>query len=169
MSLLATQSEQAASTARIEQGVAALFSDIADLFGNPRSFGAIFGLLFVSREGMSMEEVAKRLAISAGSASQGLRQLEEFGAITHARDPETRVNLYRAKTEMRPLIQGFLNQRVVPRMDSASRQLEELRLVASQLPESDAKHAQARLERLQNWLSRAKSLYPIAKKLFGKS
>jgi DNA-binding transcriptional regulator GbsR (MarR family) len=161
------QDDSSARFQKIEQGVAALFSDLADLFGNPRSFGAIFGLLFASSTPLSMEEVAERLGISVGSTSQGLRQLEEFGAVTHERDPETRANLYSARTELKPLIIGFLNQRVFPRMEAAVNQIAELKQGSSELPPDQFKHFKSRLDRLATWHSRARTLYPIARKLLG--
>ncbi len=153
--------------AEMEALVSLLFSELADLFGNPRSFGAIFGLLFASKSPLTMDEVARRLSISTGSASQGLRQLEEFGAITHTRDPQTRANRYTARTEMKPLIHGFLKQRVAPRMEQAERQIQQIAELAARVPPSHSAHTHLRVVRLKKWHSRAKTLYPIATKLLG--
>ncbi|MFM8231936.1 MAG: GbsR/MarR family transcriptional regulator, partial [Chthoniobacterales bacterium] len=64
-----------------ESALDGIFADLAELFGNPRSYGQIYGLLFARETPLTMEEVARRLDISQGSISQGLRQLEAFGAV----------------------------------------------------------------------------------------
>jgi DNA-binding transcriptional regulator GbsR (MarR family) len=65
----------------IQREMAEIFADLAELFGNPSSIGAIYGLLFASPEPLSMEEIVESLGISTGTASQGLRRLVELEAI----------------------------------------------------------------------------------------
>ncbi len=71
----------AAAVIAYEEGLVAIFADLSELFGNPRSYGQIYGLLLAHEEPMSMEDLARRLDISQGSISQGLRQLEAFGTV----------------------------------------------------------------------------------------
>lgn len=54
------------------------FVQMAGALVLPRSVGEIFGLLFAARDPVPFDEVASRLGISKGSASQGLAFLELF-------------------------------------------------------------------------------------------
>ncbi|MFM8790430.1 MAG: GbsR/MarR family transcriptional regulator, partial [Chthoniobacterales bacterium] len=110
-----------------ESALVGIFADLAELFGNPRSYGQIYGLLFARETPLTMEEVARRLDISQGSISQGLRQLEAFGAVVKEKPDGSRQALYSAKLEMKLLISGFLKERVIPRLESTESRVEEIR------------------------------------------
>ena len=110
----------------LEKELVAAFSDLADLFGNPPSLGAIYGLLFASEQPLSMEEIISRLQISKGSASQGLRQLEELGAIIKTRENGERSHTFAAKLELKPLLSGFLTKRLAPRLAANTERMQRL-------------------------------------------
>ena len=156
-----------------ESGLVDIFADLAELFGNPKSYGQIYGLLFASEAPMSMEEIAQRLDISQGSTSQGLRQLEAFGAVTKERNNGSRQALYTAKLEMKLLISGFLKERVIPRLESTESRIKALRqsLPAStsalrSMPSALAA-ARFRLDRVAKWHRSARTILPIARKILG--
>lgn len=146
-----------------ETGMIDVFSEMADLFGNPRSHGQIYGLLFASPTPKSMEEIAKRLNISMGSASMGLRTLEEFGAIERHPAPGRGQAIYSARLELRNLIAGFMEKRLIPRLEANAGKLQTLTSLAPELP--DAETARARLQRVQQWHDRASILLPMAEKI----
>lgn len=148
----------------LESELVTIFSDLAELFGNPRSHGAIYGLLFASEIPLSMDEIIQRLSISKGSASQGLRHLEEFGAVTREKENGTRTHLYAARLELRPLIAGFLSKRLVPGLTGGAERLKKLRHLVPDLPPSAQHAASLRLERIEKWHTRAATFLPLAKK-----
>lgn len=150
-----------------EEGIGALFGDLAELFGNPRSYGLIYGILFASREPLPMETIAERLGVSMGSVSMGLRRLEEFGAIERERGAGRGTALFSAKLEMRLLVGGFLRERVLPRIAATGTQVETLTSLLPSLPPEERKVSKQRLERLSRWHSRAKSILPFIEKLLG--
>jgi DNA-binding transcriptional regulator GbsR (MarR family) len=159
--------------ASYESGLVDIFADLAELFGNPKSYGQIYGLLFASEAPMSMEEIAQRLDISQGSTSQGLRQLEAFGAVVKERNNGSRQALYTAKLEMKLLISGFLKERVIPRLESTESRIKALRqsLPAStsalrSMPSALAA-ARFRLDRVAKWHRSARTILPIARKILG--
>jgi DNA-binding transcriptional regulator GbsR (MarR family) len=156
-----------------ESGLVDIFADLAELFGNPKSYGQIYGLLFASEVPMSMEEIAQRLDISQGSTSQGLRQLEAFGAVIKERNNGSRQALYTAKLEMKLLISGFLKERVIPRLESTESRIKALRqsLPAStsalrSMPSALAA-ARFRLDRVAKWHRSARTILPIARRILG--
>lgn len=151
-----------------EEALVGIFADLAELFGNPRSYGQIYGLLFASEEPMRMEEIARRLGISQGSTSQGLRQLEAFGAVLKAKNDGSRQALYTAKLEMKLLISGFLKERVIPRLESTESRVKALRASLNSHPSSPNSAAiRFRLDRVAKWHRSARTLLPIARKILG--
>jgi DNA-binding transcriptional regulator GbsR (MarR family) len=156
-----------------ESGLVEIFADLAELFGNPKSYGQIYGLLFASEEPLSMEEIAQRLDISQGSTSQGLRQLEAFGAVVKARHNGSRQALYTAKLEMKLLISGFLKERVIPRLESTEARVKALRAslsshsLKSQTQVSSLSSARFRLDRVAKWHRSARTILPLARKILG--
>jgi len=158
---------ETAARAAFVTGVIGVFADLAELFGNPRSYGTIYGLLFVAEEALTLEEVSSRLGISQGSASQGLRQLESFGAVIRNKRSESRHAIYHAKLEMKVLIAGFLRERVIPRLESTSCRVGDLEQLIGHMSSSEADLAGHRLERLSKWHRSARSLFPVARDLLG--
>ena len=164
---LAPPSAQAPQV-QFTDGLAEVFSDLADLFGNPRSVGAIYGLLFASAEPLNMDLIATRLGLSMGSVSQGLRTLEEFGAIErHGQNGDRTARTYRAKHMLKPLIAGFVGQRLVPRLDATSQRLMDLEALLEQMPQDQAQEAAWRLERVVQWHDKARTFLPLARKILG--
>jgi DNA-binding transcriptional regulator GbsR (MarR family) len=164
--------------ASYEAGLVDIFADLAELFGNPKSYGQIYGLLFASEVPMSMEEIAQRLDISQGSTSQGLRQLEAFGAVVKERNNGSRQALYTAKLEMKLLISGFLKERVIPRLESTESRIKALRASlatsslksqtqVSALSSFSLSSARFRLDRVAKWHRSARTILPIARKILG--
>ena len=154
-----------------EEGLVSIFADLAELFGNPKSYGQIYGLLFSSEQPLSMEDILRRLDISQGSASQGLRQLEAFGAVVKEKSDGSRQARYTAKLEMKLLIAGFLKERVIPRLESTEARVKTLRLSLdagrSQLDAAFTRTANHRLGRIAKWHRSARTLLPIARKILG--
>jgi len=158
-----TQATDTASREHFENTLVEVFSELADLFGNPRSHGQIYGILFASPEPLTMDDIAARLGISKGSASQGLRALETLGAIE--RDASTRTSTYAAKLELKVLISGFVRQRLLPRLDSSKTQLATLKPLLPNLPTEHSADYQLRLKRVTQWHDRALRFLPLAQKL----
>jgi len=167
-----------------ESGLVDIFADLAELFGNPKSYGQIYGLLFANENPLSMEDIARRLDISQGSISQGLRQLEAFGAVVKEKNNGSRQALYTAKLEMKLLISGFLRERVIPRLESTESRIKALRTslatssLKSQTQASDFSSGlrsqpsslasmRFRLDRVAKWHRSARTLLPIARKILG--
>jgi HTH-type transcriptional regulator, glycine betaine synthesis regulator len=159
---------------QFSNGLAEVFSDLADLFGNPRSVGAIYGLLFSSEDPLTMDLIATRLGLSMGSVSQGLRTLEDFGAIErHGQNGERTARTYRAKHMLKPLIAGFVGQRLVPRLEASSNRLMGLEALLNtpslQSPTqvSSLAFRRSRLERVVQWHDKARTFLPLARKILG--
>lgn len=146
-----------------EDGLVSVFAELADLFGNPRSHGQIYGLLFSSPGPLTMDEITERLGISKGSVSQGLRALEDLGAVE--RISNGRFGHYSAKLELKTLIGGFVRQRLIPRLEKSNSTLKELELLVAGMPEAEAKEVEWKLRRVAQWHTRATQFLPLAQRI----
>ena len=64
-----------------EGSLMALCVRLCLLLGLPKSIGLIYGAVFASSKPVEAGQICKKLRISRGSVSQGLRFLKELGAI----------------------------------------------------------------------------------------
>ena len=148
----------------LQNQLSAIFSDLADLLGNPPSLGAIYGLLFASPDPLSMEEIVERLGISAGTASQGLRRLVDLKAIMPHKPEGERVTRYEAKLELRPFVTKFLDDQLLPRLERSAERLNSLESCLPDLPASAREILRVRLSRAAKWHRRANTFLPILRR-----
>lgn len=175
---VAEGSKLAGGLTDFEREVIAVFEDLVSLLGMPKSLGEIYGLLFASAEPLAFADIEQKLSLSKGSVSQGLRALRELGAVREAGggavgtvSPLTaaKVTRWEAATELRALIGTILRERLTPylqrqdaRVMSAGRSLE---AEAAVLDGKQLKALKNRLDKLQTWQSRARTVLPVIGKL----
>src|SRR6056300_1645354 len=93
-----------------EAQVIGFFCDGVRMLGLPKSIGEIYGLLYVSQEVLSLDDLVSRLGISKGSASQGLRLLRELGAVREFDGVVGRRVYYEPDVELKRLVGGFIKE-----------------------------------------------------------
>src|SRR5450755_2178230 len=81
-----------------------LFIHSVQVLGLPRSIGEIYGFLFAQPQPQPMEVLIKRLGMSVGSVSQGLKFLKNIGAVKITFHPGDRREFFSAQTELRKLV-----------------------------------------------------------------
>ena len=67
--------------------------------GFKRIEGSIYGLLVLTSEPVTLEEIHKQLGISKGAASQGLSSLSQWGAVDSKYHPEKRAQVHQASND----------------------------------------------------------------------
>lgn len=138
------------------------FVDAAELMGVPESVAAIYGIVFASPEPLSFSEISARLDFSNGSVSQGLKILKEIGAVRVA---EGRSSAGRPRfepdTEMRRLIQRFIEQRVETQLRQGKARLTTLATAAEAYGEAERKILDQRLNKLRRWHDRTRAMMPV--------
>ena len=82
---------------------------ICQVLGLPRSTGQIFGLLYLSTEPLSLNQMSSMLGISKGSASMGTRHLASWGSIRKVWVPGDRRDYYEVVEDLGQLIRGSYN------------------------------------------------------------
>ena len=73
---------------KLELEIISIFVRLADLLNLPKTVGEIYGLLFITESPMCLDDLMKKLKISKGSTSQGLKILRSFGALKKYIYPE---------------------------------------------------------------------------------
>ncbi len=155
----------------LERQMVEFFVDGVRVLGMPPSIGEIYGLLFVSRDPLSLDDLVHRLRISKGSASQGLRTLKSLGAVREAdehRGGVERRTYYEPAVELKRLVGGFIKEQVRPHLDSGQSKIKHLAATARQVNDPELQlFLSDRVDRLDQWLRRASRVLPILQKVLG--
>lgn len=153
---------------RIEQQVVSLFADGVRVGGLPRSLGEIYGLLFITRNPLSLDDLVERLKISKGSASQGLKFLRTLGAIQEVDGPDARRTFYEADIKLKKLVGGFIREQLRPHLDSGKDRLRDLEAEVNLEPDAGQRaFYEERVKKLERWLKQAKLVLPLIQRVLG--
>jgi|ERR1039457_5146092 DNA-binding transcriptional regulator GbsR (MarR family) len=149
----------------LEGEIIDLFVQLSGLFGQPRSFATIYGLLFISVRPLAMDDLIERLQLSKGSASQGLKFLRNMGAVKAvAVEGDRRVH-YEAVAELRNLLTRFLSDQIVPQLDGNAARLDRIANLVRQLPAAERAQINGRITMLQSWGKRGRRFLPMVAKI----
>lgn len=152
----------------IEEQVISVFVDGVKVLGLPRSVGEIYGLLFISSNPLSLDDLVKRLGISKGSASQGLRTLKSLGAVREAAEQPERRTYYEPAIELKRLVGGFIREQIRPHLDSGKIKVSNLATAANLVDDPEQRQfLKDRVERLNHWMKTSGKVLPILQKLLG--
>lgn len=154
----------------IEREALAVFVDGVRVLGLPPSIGEIYGLLFISQAPLSLDDLVKRLKISKGSASQGLRTLKSLGAVreTNGNGNGERRTYYEPAVELKRLVGGFIREQIRPHLESGRHKIKRLGDLAN--GESDPDRRQFLLERtdrLDHWIRNGGRVLPLIQRILG--
>jgi DNA-binding transcriptional regulator GbsR (MarR family) len=148
-----------------EADIVAVFADLVTLLGLPKSMGEIYGLIFASPEPLAFTDIERKLQLSKGTVSQGLRSLRELGAIQGVGEEGERREKWVATVELRQLIGTILRDRLVPYLERQDQRLAHAETELERDPVAADTAALAtlrsRLGKLQKWQSRARTVLPV--------
>lgn len=146
----------------LEQEVIGMFVRIAGALSLPRSLGELYGLLFVSPVPLCIDDCMRKLKISKGSTSQGLKILRSFRAVTTVYVPGDRKDFFVAEDQLRKVVTGFANEQIRPRLEEGQARLARVDQLIAQEQDADRRAFFAlRMGRLRGWRKRAGSLLPV--------
>jgi DNA-binding transcriptional regulator GbsR (MarR family) len=146
----------------LEQEVIDVFVRMAGVLNLPRSVGELYGLLFISPKPLCINDCMKKLDISKGSTSQGLKILRSFGAVKTVYVPGERRDFFEAESALRKIVTGFVNEQVRPHLETGKERVARLASLAEASSEEDQEFFVERIGRLRNWQKRANLLLPFA-------
>ena len=98
---------------------AELLGRTAQAFGLTPSVGQIYGLLYLSAEPLSLDEIAESLDRSKASASIGTRQLESLHAVQVSSKNADRRDYWEARLEPQEVLQKMMSTVLAPRLANA--------------------------------------------------
>ena len=155
----------------LERQVVAVFVDGVRVLGLPRSIGEIYGLLFISRMPLSLDDLVTRLNISKGSVSQGLRMLKSLGAVIEANGSNggtERRTYYEPAVELKRLVGGFIREQIRPHLESGKTKISRLAQTSLTVDDPEQrKFLSDRVSRLEQWMRSGSKVLPILQKILG--
>ena len=152
-----------------EQSLVSLGIAAASAFSLPKSVGAMFGLAFASPQPLALDDFVERLAISKGSASQGLKFLQRMGAVRPVYLPNDRRTLYEPETSLRRLLIGILNENILPHLQQSGDRVAELKQQLGRngngFSREERELLEERLEAIEGWGKKSRMLWPLAERV----
>jgi DNA-binding transcriptional regulator GbsR (MarR family) len=153
-----------------EREIIAIFVQMTQALGAPRSLGEIYGLLFATPQPLAFQDIVERLEMSKGSVSQGLRSLRAIGAIKPVVVAGDRREFFEPVVELRLLVTSFLRERINPQIEAwgaRAKGLKPAHFNVETFSETDRETLDSRLSKLKTWRKRAGVVLPMISKLLG--
>ena len=96
-------------------------SQLADYFGFSKVMGQLYGVLLLSGEPLSLDELLERLEISKASVSMNMRTLEQLGMVRQVwlRGKSDRRKYYEAETDLLQIVTNIVSRRELRDIDRA--------------------------------------------------
>ena len=141
-----------------EGALMALCVRLCLLLGLPKSIGLIYGEVFASPKPVEAGLICRRLKISRGSVSQGLRFLKELGAIRSEGLNGGRAEHFVAEDHLRGAIESFVLKKMSPAMEEIGHEIKHLEKLMS---DGGNRNLSAKLDVLRRWHSHGKLLFPL--------
>jgi len=133
--------------------------------GVGRVLGQIFAWLYFSPEPQSLDDLTNALGISKGSASMGVRQLEQWNALEKVWVKGSRKDYYRAKDYFGRIVKSAVLDLVGKRMETsssilkeASDELKEKEKNGSELSEDD-RFLRERIKKIVQFQEKAQGMW----------
>jgi HTH-type transcriptional regulator, glycine betaine synthesis regulator len=146
----------------LERDLITFWVQVSSLLGYPRSIGEIFGLIFISPAPLSADDIVAKLGMSRSGAGQGLKALQDIGAIKPVHQVASRKEHYQMQTDLGVLIKLLLNARILPKLEELAQQRASLdATIRAQGPA----HLVQRFDKLDRWRGKTTPLLALLKSL----
>ncbi len=138
---------------------------LASYFGFNKVMGQLYGVLMLSPEPLSLDDLMDKLGISKAGVSTHMRQLEHMGIVREVWVKDDRRKFYRAETDLWRILSGVLSSRELRDVNQALRVLDEntsrLRTALptmTEVEQTQAQHYLTQLDQLQDFFRLAQLL-----------
>lgn len=132
-------------------------------FGIGRVLGQIYAYLYFSPQPRNLADMQAALGISKGSASMGVRQLEQWNAVRQVWVRGDRKDYYEANDWLGEIIRNILRDTVGKKLTSATSLLDELKAdlngVGDVPTAQERDFIETRIQHLRNFHSKAQSVW----------
>ena len=142
---------------------------LSSTLGFSKIMGQLYALLYLSEKPLSLDEMVKKLAISKGSVSINIRELEEKGAVKKVWMRGSRKDFYKVGTDLVKIIRNRIALSTRWRMDEVKDIIQKSEELIQQAKEhSNDSEAKKRIKFYDQRLKEIKRLYKRAHFLLGK-
>jgi DNA-binding transcriptional regulator GbsR (MarR family) len=148
----------------LEAEAIGLFSQLARMVGQPKSFAEVYGMLFISACPLTIEDLIERLGASRAAVDRALRFLRKAGALRIVYVPGDRRMHFEAVAELRHMVIGFVRDQILPQLANSENRIDRLAEVVAKLPGEQRAKLSTRVAVLQSWSRKSRSLLPIVVK-----
>ncbi|HEY9151961.1 MAG TPA: MarR family transcriptional regulator [Anaerolineales bacterium] len=144
-------------------------SHISHFWGYPKGVGAVFGVLYLAPNPLSLDEVVSQSGLTKGAVSTNVRALTRLGLVYRSSRLGDRKDYYVAETDFYKSIRAILGERQNREFDQAIRSvnltLEKLKSAKGSMDEAERKFLVERVQALQDFFSAIDSLSRAAARL----
>lgn len=139
--------------------------------GLPRSLGQIYGLLYLSPQPLSLDDIADGLQISKASVSTGSRQLAAWGAVRQVWVPGARRDYFEAVPEIGRILRDLYENLFKARLNASKQRFEQMLAEIETADHENAltaverQHVENRLRSLARLQGRIQSVSSVLEKL----
>lgn len=127
---------------QIKQNFVEGMSGISQFWGLPKGVGAIFGILYISPNPLSLDELVEQSGLSKGAISTNVRTLARMGLIHPVNRLSDRKDYYEAETDFYKAVRSILRERQNNEFDrSVASVRETLEKLEANTGENDAERA----------------------------
>ncbi len=156
-------------TAQIKQEFVEALSQISRFWGFPKGVGAVFAVLYLAPDPLSLDELVEQTALTKGAISTNVRALARMGLVHRSSRVGDRKDYYVAETDFYSAVRSILNERQNAEFSSSiqavRRTLEQVKAARGSMDESERAFLAARLQALQDFFDAIDSLTKAVVKL----
>ncbi len=106
-------------TTQTKQNFVEGMSGISQFWGFPKGVGAIFGILYLSPNPLSLDELVEQTGLSKGAISTNVRTLSRLGLIHPVNRLSDRKDYYQSETDFYKAVRGIIKERQNNEFDRA--------------------------------------------------
>jgi DNA-binding transcriptional regulator GbsR (MarR family) len=130
-------------------------SQISRFWGFPRGMGAVFAVLYLAPNPLSLDEIVRRSGLTKGAVSTDVRALARMGLVHRSSHVGDRKDYYTAETDFYKAIRAILGERQNAEFSRAlhavSETLAQLKAARGSMDESERQFLLARVQALQDF------------------
>ncbi len=149
-------------SAQIKQGFTEALSHISRFWGFPGGVGAIFAVLYLSHDALSLDEIVKRSGLTKGAVSTDVRALARMGLVHRSTRVGDRKDYYVAETDFYRSIRSILGERqnteFAHSIEAVHETLARLKAARGTMDETERQFLLERVKALQDFFDAIDSL-----------
>jgi DNA-binding transcriptional regulator GbsR (MarR family) len=152
----------ARTTQDLKQEFVEGLSRISRFWGFPKGVGAVFAVLYLSPEPLSLDEITRQTGLTKGAISTNVRALARMGLVQLSSRLGDRKDYYEAETDFYRAIRSIMAERqnteFARSVETVRHTLEELKAGHGSMDEAERKFLIARIQALQDFFDAIDSL-----------